>query len=297
MEALAEQTLTAHPLPRHRSRNVARLAVVDPRGRTRFVTLTRGETWIGRDSTSGVVLDDTSVSRRHCVVHVSTRSTVTVADLASHNGTRADDVLLAPYVPARLTPGSVIAVGNHLLKYVPDGAADSYLQMRVAGFSVRDPLTGVANRAGFDAAVEAACAQAAAGGAGFALVLCDVDRFKAVNDRYGHATGDAVLADVASVLVASTRTGDLVCRYGGEEFAIVMAGTDLAGAHRSAERLRAAVAARRGAGPSPVTASFGAAEWTLTQATPDALVAVADRCLYTAKASGRDRVVSRLNCR
>lgn len=293
-----ERTATARPLRRRRrsDRAAPRLAVVDGHGRTRFVALPPGATTIGRDSRCGVVLDDESVSRRHCVVEVS-RSGVTIADLGSRNGTHVDDRALDPHTPESIEAGAVIEAGAFFLKYVPDGAADSYLHLRVAGFSVRDALTGLANRAGFDAALDAACVRAGTGECSFALVLCDVDRFKAVNDKFGHAVGDGVLREVAAVLEAHTRDSDVVCRYGGEEFAILLPRTDLAGGHRTAERLRGELEAAAGAMGPCVTASFGVAQWSPRTATPDALVRAADERLYEAKAAGRNRVVSGLRRR
>lgn len=291
-------TLTAQPRRRQGDHAAPRVAVVDTQGRTRLVALRRGDTTVGRDGGCDVVLRDDAASRRHLVLHVSPHANVTVTDLGSHNGTRVDDVALGPYETVRLTPGAVVEVGEHLVKYVPDGAADSYLHLRVAGFSVRDPLTGLANRAGFDAALDAACALATHDGGGFALVLCDVDRFKAVNDEHGHTAGDAVLRGVAGVLRSCTRDTDVVCRFGGEELAVVLAaGADLAAAHRTAERLRRAVEEWTAPGGIRVTASFGVAAWSPRRATPDALVAVADKMLYAAKAAGRNRVVSDLTRR
>lgn len=290
-----ETTLTAQPRRRESDRIAPQVAVVDAEGRTRLVTLHRGDTTVGRDRACEVVLHDEAASRRHLVLHVSPHANVTVTDLGSHNGTRVDDVVLDPFESVRLAPGAVVEVGEHLLKYVPDGAADSYLHLRVAGFSVRDPLTGLTNRAGFDAALDAICAHAGTDGGGFALVLCDVDRFKSVNDGHGHTAGDAVLRGVASVLTSSTRDTDVVCRFGGEEFAVILpAAADLAGAHRTAERLRGAVEGLAGPAGICITASFGVAVWSPRCATPDALVAAADERLYAAKRSGRNRVVSDL---
>lgn len=280
-----DRTLTAHPRRRRADSPRPRIAVVDPEGRTRLIALRRGDTTIGRDRSCDVVLRDDAASRRHCLLHVSPRANVTVTDLASHNGTRVGDDLIDPFGSVRLEPGAVVEIGEHLVKYVPEGAADSYLHLRVAGFSMRDPLTGLANRAGFDATIEAACARAADAHQAFALVLCDVDRFKAVNDRHGHAGGDAVLRSVARVLTTHTRGSDVVCRYGGEEFAVVLTATDGHGARLTAERLRHAVAQ-----DTAVTASFGVAVWEPSCSTPDAIVAAADARLYRAKSSGRNRV-------
>jgi len=121
------------------------------------------------------------------------------------------------------------------------------------------------------------------------LILMDVDRFKAFNDTFGHLAGDEVLRQVARLLGESARTTDVVARFGGEEFAILLPNTDLQGAASLAERFRVAIESapwkrRR------VTASFGVAAVTPEMADASALVSGADAALYRAKMSGRNRV-------
>lgn len=132
--------------------------------------------------------------------------------------------------------------------------------------------------------------------AALSLALFDLDHFKRVNDTYGHPTGDAVLAAVAEAVDHAARAADVVCRYGGEEFAVVLADTNPDEARAACERLRAVVAGVRVPTPDgsmvKVTASFGVA--TLTEPGTDraALVAAADEALYEAKGSGRNCVVA-----
>ena len=147
-----------------------------------------------------------------------------------------------------------------------------------------DPLTGVRNRRGLtDLLAEHEDA---------ALLVCDLDHFKRVNDRYGHEVGDRVLARFGALLRELSRDRDVPMRLGGEEFCIVLPDTDREGALRAAERLRAETA-RRMADliPEPITVSIGVAchEGTLD---PDRLLTAADRRLYAAKQSGRDRSVA-----
>ncbi len=121
-------------------------------------------------------------------------------------------------------------------------------------------------------------------------VMCDIDHFKAVNDRYGHPAGDEVLRGVAKRLRRTVRgSGGLVGRWGGEEFLILLPGLARPEAHALAERLRQAVAATPVAG-LPVTASLGVASFRPPGDTADALLARADQALYAAKRSGRNRV-------
>jgi diguanylate cyclase (GGDEF)-like protein len=128
----------------------------------------------------------------------------------------------------------------------------------------------------------------------YALVLLDVDHFKTVNDRYGHAAGDAVLQGIAAALQQAGRKSDLVGRYGGEEFVVVLPATDPAGALLAAERLRLAVATRVfsvGEQVLPVTISLGYICDDGSQRLEDLLQA-ADQALYQAKAAGRNCVVA-----
>ncbi len=158
----------------------------------------------------------------------------------------------------------------------------------------RDGLTALLNRREFDAALGARLGALTAGGQGFALLMGDVDHFKRINDTYGHVEGDRVLRRVAEVLAAEARADDLVFRYGGEEFALILndAGADAAAA--VAERLRLAIAAAFEADGEQiaVTLSFGMA-FCAAPAAPEALIRVADGALYEAKAGGRNRVVVR----
>jgi two-component system cell cycle response regulator len=121
-----------------------------------------------------------------------------------------------------------------------------------------------------------------------------VDRFKQVNDTHGHAAGDAVLAGVAARTAAALRVGDLVARIGGEEFAVLLPGADLARAAEAGERIRAGIAASpiaAGALALAVTASVGCATLGAGDADGRALLARADACLYEAKRTGRNKVV------
>lgn len=156
-----------------------------------------------------------------------------------------------------------------------------------------DALTGLANRRQADEALASELARAERLGGTVALILADVDDFKAVNDVHGHPTGDLVLRDLADTLRDTIREIDTAARWGGEEFAVILPGTDLEGAAQLAERARSALAARELVStdgvPIRVTASFGAAVSGPTT-TLDDLVEAADEALYRAKRAGKDRV-------
>lgn len=158
-----------------------------------------------------------------------------------------------------------------------------------------DSLTGVSNRGHFRQEAETHLARCKAQGKEAALVLLDLDNFKHINDRHGHATGDWVLKQVAEACRAACREGDLFGRLGGEEFAILTCGGDLQTAERIAEQCREQLAAIDTASIEhvlPITASFGCATTRLSGHVFENLFMHADRAMYRAKAEGRDRVCS-----
>ncbi|WP_308128091.1 GGDEF domain-containing protein [Modestobacter italicus] len=161
------------------------------------------------------------------------------------------------------------------------------LLVQLERLSLEDPLTGVANRRRWDADLAEACARARADGGRLAVALVDVDHFKQVNDRYGHAAGDAALREVATVLREHVREGDLVARLGGDELAVLLPGADAQVAVRIAERMRARSLELRpeGFAEPGVSLSIGIAAAGGGGAVPRELLAEADAQLYLAKAS------------
>jgi diguanylate cyclase (GGDEF)-like protein len=160
---------------------------------------------------------------------------------------------------------------------------------------VRDALTNIYNRGFFDEAIEKYVAMAKRSGRPICMMMVDVDYFKRVNDTYGHAEGDLVLQLIAAAIVSSLRVSDYVCRYGGEEFGILLPQTELAQAKVLAERIveelpRALSTGWRGADAMKITVTIGAAECPLEAADGTELVRIADRRLYAGKAAGRNRV-------
>lgn len=173
------------------------------------------------------------------------------------------------------------------------------LNVVLAEHARTDPLTGLANRRLLDADVERLISLAGRYGLPTAVAMCDVDRFKAYNDRFGHPAGDRLLQELASILAQTCREADTLYRYGGEELLVLLPWQDLASATVAAERLRQAV--EGAALPHPdnapfgvVTVSVGVAELPMTGSIDvPARVAEADAALYEAKRNGRNRVVVR----
>lgn len=161
-------------------------------------------------------------------------------------------------------------------------------QARLARLALTDGLTGIFNRAYFDATLEQEIARRDRSGQPLALLLIDLDHFKWINDSCGHSAGDQALRDVAQALAGSFRKADTVCRYGGEEFAVILPETAPEQAYLIAERARLTIA--RLPRPVQVTASLGLG-WAIgaEPTHPQILIDRADQALYAAKADGRNR--------
>ncbi|HWA36896.1 MAG TPA: diguanylate cyclase [Burkholderiales bacterium] len=158
--------------------------------------------------------------------------------------------------------------------------------------SSTDGLTGLLNRMYWEQAMAAEFARCRRHGQPSAVMMIDIDHFKAINDRHGHATGDEVIRCVAEMLRSATRGHDLVGRYGGEEFGVLLPGTDLEGAVVLAERVRRSVESEALDSHTGVrgTVSIGVAQLDPDDASHEAWISRADRALYEAKGAGRNRV-------
>ena len=167
---------------------------------------------------------------------------------------------------------------------------------RLETLAVTDGLTGVFNHRRFQEALAQETLRSARNQRPFSVVMLDVDHFKRFNDTLGHPAGDQLLRQLCQVLKAELRASDLLSRYGGEEFAIILPDTTREVALQVAERLRESVALRcsgeDGTTPFPVSISLGVATFAADGQTPQAILMAADRALYEAKHTGRNRVVS-----
>lgn len=173
--------------------------------------------------------------------------------------------------------------------------ANLELKAALQAQSIRDPLTGLYNRRYLDETMGRELRRAEREGTSLACLMIDIDHFKTFNDTYGHDAGDAALKQVAVMLREGTRGEDVVCRFGGEEFTIIMAGMDATAATQRAEQLRAAVSATdfewHGQPLGRVTVSAGVACYPLNAGSQEELVRAADKALYAAKENGRNQVV------
>lgn len=205
------------------------------------------------------------------------------ADLAQGIEAGADDYITKPFesveLKARLLAGSrIIELEEQLF--------EAQEQLRYQ--AMHDSLTGVWSRAAILGRLDAELSRSQRLGTSVTVILADIDRFKQVNDTYGHQTGDAVLRQVAGRMSGAVRAYDCVGRYGGEEFLIVLPGCDSSTAQALAERLLQSV---RQDTEHSVTCSFGVATTAPGYFEAQHLIGAADAALYRAKAEGRDRVV------
>lgn len=259
----------------------------------RTLSLGRAPVVIGRAPESDLVLRDDATSRRHAVVVATAERGLEFAleDLGSTNGTLLNG---APVTrPTALRDGDKIQVGTHLLKFAWLDAPELEFQQRLHGMTQRDDLTGLRSRRSLFAELEHELARAPRP---VAVVMLDLDHFKSVNDAYGHLVGSQTVRAIGDVIRRCAGGDDRAARYGGEEYLIWVEGGREAGL-ALAERIRAAVEATRFAavpGGSDetlrVTLSAGVAFHPEDGADALALVQKADRALYRAKRSGRNRV-------
>lgn len=242
------------------------------------------------------ILESAGLSRHHAELHVAGDS-VELRDLGSVNGTQVNGQRVEGTV--MLKDGDMLCLGELLLKYFQRGSIDALLHDQIYRIATVDAGTEVFTKRYVLDALEREVRQAGRSGNALAVLCLDLDHFKTVNDRWGHEAGDQVLREAAAAVHGSVRSGDIVGRVGGEEFLVVLPGASLGEAQALAERVRAAVAARRTqvrqADGSTVlheqTVSIGVA--TLAEGMVGArdLLAEGDAKLYAAKQAGRDCVV------
>jgi len=252
--------------------------------------LRRGVPWFAEDPGDGLAcphLKQTPPPVYACLPLVANTEVLGLLHVRQKPAARKDD--------ARRVLGDLEEISRMLCELLSLSIANVQLRETLSHQSIRDPLTGLFNRRYFEEALQRELARASRNGQPVTVVMADVDQFKQFNDRHGHAAGDTVLAGLAGLLNTNIRDTDVACRYGGEEFALVLAELNLENGVKRVEKLRQAVKTLTvtcgGRQLGPVTLSFGVAAYPEHGTKPEEVLGAADTALYTAKRLGRDRVV------
>ena len=248
---------------------------------------------LGRGEDCDIRLQDHSVSRRHAKIEPSPEGFF-VCDQQSTNGTFVNDKQLD--TSWLLQDGDYLRIGNCIYRYLAGGNIEAEYHEEIYRLTILDGLTQIHNQRYMAEFLEREVVRSQRHARPLSVLMIDLDRFKSINDTFGHLCGDFVLRELADIVRSSVRKEDLFARYGGEEFVLVLVETNHEAALLVAERLREAVEQhqfRFESTPINLTISIGAAT-TLggENVTPAALLKAADDNLFTAKQTGRNKVVS-----
>jgi diguanylate cyclase (GGDEF)-like protein len=261
------------------------------------IPLDRPVTVLGRDPGCHGVIPDDGISRRHAEVIREEDGGYAVVDLGSTNGVFVAGERVTRRV---LREGDKVLLGRGtVLQFVLQDPLEERFRRQMYESTVRDGLTGAFNRKHFDERLAAELSFARRHGSPVSLLMFDLDRFKDINDRWGHPAGDQVLQAVARVVQDRLRGEDVLARWGGEEFAVIARGIGPVNGLALGERLRREVEALRIATPEgeriPVTISVGVGTACgEALVAPADLITLADRNMYLAKHKGRNRVEASL---
>jgi diguanylate cyclase (GGDEF)-like protein len=246
---------------------------------------------LGRWEDCDIRINDHSVSRRHARIEPQNDSYYAV-DLQSTNGTFVNDM---PTTRTRLKDGDYLRVGNCIYRFLAGSNVEAEYHEEIYRLTIIDALTGVHNKRFMLEFLDRELARSARHGRPLALIMIDVDWFKAINDELGHLGGDFTLRELSECIKSGVRREDLCARYGGEEFALVLVESSHQGAYEVAERLRERISRQSfefEGKKFQLTVSMGVTTTTgNTLLTVPELIREADEKLYQAKQAGRNRVV------
>jgi len=250
--------------------------------------LTEEPVQMGRGSENTIVLENDSVSRRHCRIEKRGRNYY-LMDLESTNGSYVNDELCKEM---QLRRGDQLKIGDTILKFLSGSDVEAQYHETIYRMTIMDGLTGIHNKRYLMESLEREIPRARRHQRPLSLVMFDIDHFKNVNDSFGHLAGDYVLKELAGVVKSRLRPDDVLGRYGGEEFGVILPETTKEGAEIIAEELRALVEEHEFVFESEkmnITISLGTAQ--LPEGVDVlAFVKMADEKLYEAKRGGRNKV-------
>jgi diguanylate cyclase (GGDEF)-like protein len=252
--------------------------------------LSRPQIIIGRSSKADIQIDQEAVSRNHCKI-INTGNAILLRDVGSTNGTYINDEMIDEYV---LRDGDFIKVGRCIFKFLSGNNIENAYHEEIYRLTTVDGLTQVFNRRYFVETLEREIGRALRYRRDLSLIMFDIDRFKNVNDTYGHLAGDHVLKHLATVVKTKIRKEDVLARYGGEEFAILLPEIDHHNAMAFAEKIRGLVeqsACKFEQHMVNMTVSVGVASLRGDIEDAQAFIKITDDNLYAAKGRGRNMVV------
>ncbi|HJZ87108.1 MAG TPA: GGDEF domain-containing protein [Polyangia bacterium] len=244
---------------------------------------------VGRSSKSDIQIDQESVSRNHAKI-VNTGKSILIRDLGSTNGTYVNDELIDEYV---LRDRDLVKIGRTIFKFLTGGNIESAYHEEIYRLTTVDGLTQIYNKRYFMETLERELSRSHRYRRDLSLIMFDIDHFKTINDTFGHLAGDYVLKHLASVVKGKIRREDIMARFGGEEFAIVLPEIDNPGAMQFAEKIRKLVQAtkfRFEDADIDVKISIGVATAQTEETDVNEFIKRADGLLYEAKRTGRNRV-------
>lgn len=253
--------------------------------------LTNATTVVGRDESSTICISEDSISRRHAEIEFDGQN-YRVKDLNSTNGTFVNEARVTHSI---LNSGDRVRFGNQIFKFITlDGVESKYHEI-VFKMMTTDGLTQVYNKRFLVDCIEREMQQAERGMQSLCLLMMDLDKFKSINDTYGHLAGDQVLSEFATRATSVLRSGEVLARFGGEEFALLCSPATLDQAIQAAERVRQITASQPVRYEQlyiPVTISIGISDFDPKREflSPAELISRADEKLYAAKQNGRNRV-------
>ncbi len=281
-------------------RHLPILVPLDPAEGGEWFLITRKESVIGRGREADFVVRDEAISRFHALLiyenagDTAAQPRCLIKDCGSRNGTYLNGRRIEEMKP--LASGDQVFLGNTTLVYYLRSEAEVNADRRLRYLATTDALTGLLNRGSLATEFLRELDRARRYGRLLSLLLLDIDNFKTVNDTHGHLAGDEVLRQIAALIATQVRTHDVIGRYGGEEFAVLLPETGEQGATAIAERLRKTIAEHEFAWENvrlDLTVSIGMAGVNPDNADTsiEEFIGRADAALLRAKSSGKNRVV------
>ncbi|MCP4196667.1 MAG: GGDEF domain-containing protein [Proteobacteria bacterium] len=255
----------------------------------RQYTLKGSNASIGRDPSNDIVVDNDSVSRRHARLTVEAGQRL-ITDLQSTNGSYVNN---KPILTHFLQNGDQVKIGDTIFKYIIGSDVESAYHEEIYQMTIKDGLTGIYNKRFFLDALDKEISRAQRYDRDLSMLMLDLDHFKNINDTYGHLAGDYVLQVVARLISTRARREEVFCRYGGEEFAILLPETANAGALKLAEQIRKLVGSHTFIFEGEeinLTVSIGVSATLSGDLSVDEFIKMADAQLYKAKLDGRNCV-------